>query len=72
MPANNFHAPFCQIPAKVPGGIYSDLLEAGILTSDLYYRFNEANYKWVAQTDWIYETSFSVTEEFLSKEGKQS
>ena len=51
---------FLQIPATVPGGIYSDLQNAGILTSDIYYRLNEENYKWVAQTNWTYEAIFDL------------
>ena len=29
--------------------------EAGLLTTDIYYRFNEENYKWVALTNWTYK-----------------
>lgn len=54
--------PVFQIPAIIPGGIYSDLETAGILTSDIYYRFNEDNYKWVSQTNWTYETAFNLAE----------
>ena len=50
-----------QIPATVPGGIYTDLQNAGILTSDLYYRFNEDNFKWVALTNWTYMTTFNLS-----------
>ena len=50
-----------QIPATVPGGIYTDLQNAGILTSDLYYRFNEDNFKWVALTNWTYMTNFNLS-----------
>ena len=56
-----------QIPAIVPGGIYSDLLNSGILTSDIYYRFNEDNYKWVAETNWTYTTIFKIPQETLTK-----
>ena len=31
--------------------------EAGLLTTDIYYRFNEENYKWVALTNWTYKVS---------------
>lgn len=51
-----------QIPASVPGGIYSDLLNAGILPSDIYYRFNEDDYKWVPETNWTYEATFDISD----------
>ena len=59
-----------QIPATVPGGIYTDLQNAGILTSDLYYRFNEDNFKWVALTNWTYMATFNLSKnnDILSKE----
>ena len=45
-----------QVPATVPGGIYSDLEKTGFLTSgNIYFRFNEENYKWVAFTNWTYK-----------------
>jgi len=43
-----------KVSAKVPGGVYSDLLNAEILTSDPYYRFNDQEYLWVAQENWTY------------------
>ena len=49
-----------QIEATVPGGIYTDLMNAGVLDSDPYYRFNEDNFKWVAQTNWTYSTVFKA------------
>lgn len=47
-----------SVAATVPGGIYSDLLNAGIL-NDLYYRFNDIKYRWVAKDVWAYQTKFS-------------
>ena len=50
-----------SVPASVPGGIYSDLrqvkigaqylqslilLQAGVLNQDLYYRFNDVEYRY--------------------------
>ena len=46
----------------MPGGIYSDLLNAGILKSDIYYRFNENEYKWVAESNWTFEATFNLDE----------
>ena len=56
-----------QIEATVPGGIYTDLMNAEVLDSDPYYRFNEDNFKWVAQTNWTYSTVFKVPNELLAK-----
>ena len=50
-----------SVPASVPGGVYSDLrqvkigaqylqslilLQAGVLNQDLYYRFNDVEYRY--------------------------
>lgn len=43
----------------MPGGIYSDLYDSGLLEQGgLFYRFNDANYRWVAYQDWIYRLEF--------------
>ena len=52
-------------PAEVPGDNYSALLAAGII-SDPYYRLNELDALWVADTDWSYERTFDVPAEMLS------
>ena len=39
--------PNISIPATVPGGIYTDLSNAGVLRDDIYYRFNDLEYRWV-------------------------
>ena len=45
---------------SVPGGVYTDLLDAGILTTDPYYRFNDQKYRWVSKTNWTYSTTVNV------------
>uniref|UniRef100_A0A1B6CRS8 Beta-mannosidase n=1 Tax=Clastoptera arizonana TaxID=38151 RepID=A0A1B6CRS8_9HEMI len=57
-----------SVPARVPGGIYSDLRNAGILGEDILYRFNDVNYRWVARDNWTYSTKFDVDPIILEKE----
>ncbi|XP_064086358.1 beta-mannosidase-like isoform X2 [Macrobrachium nipponense] len=53
-----------EVPGSVPGGVYTDLMAAGILSEgDFYYRFNDLNYRWVAKEDWSYSTTFEVDPE---------
>ncbi len=52
--------------AKVPGLVQLDLLNAGMI-NDPFYRSNEDSVKWVAEQDWEYQTSFSLSPEFLKK-----
>lgn len=46
-----------NIPATVPGGIYSDLQSAKII-DDIYFRFNDIKHRWVANETWIYNLNF--------------
>ncbi len=39
---------------------------AGFLPTDIYYRFNEDDYKWVALTNWTFTTDFQLPTAFLS------
>ena len=56
-----------EVGANVPGGIFSDLRNAGILNESIYYRFNDIEYKWVAMENWTYTTEFQIDEELMSK-----
>lgn len=49
------------VTANIPGGIYSDLQNADIL-EDIYYRFNDIDYRWVANETWIYSNIFKSDE----------
>jgi hypothetical protein len=49
-----------QVPAKVPGGIYSDLSSAGVLTGPLYYRFNDREFLWAAKDNWTFAASLDL------------
>ena len=50
-------ADVCRVPAAVPGCVHTDLLAAGLI-EDPYLDENEAKAAWIAQTDWVYETTF--------------
>lgn len=52
-----------RVPASVPGDVYSDLSEAGVLGGDLLYRFNDVEYRWVAEGNWTYEVVFTLNQE---------
>lgn len=51
------------IAAAVPGSVYGALLEKGLI-EDPYYRDNELKVLPLMENDFVYETSFQVTEEF--------
>ena len=51
-----------KIPASVPGDVYSDLREAGVLLGDLLYRFNDLEYRWVSRANWTYEVVFRLSQ----------
>lgn len=50
--------PAITIPGKVPGGIYSDLNNAGVI-SDILRGFNDVLTRWVAHDTWTYEGRFN-------------
>ncbi|MDD4970481.1 MAG: glycoside hydrolase family 2 protein [Paludibacter sp.] len=53
--------------ATVPGCVHTDLL-SNKLIEDPFYRLNEHKLQWIDKTDWVYQTSFNLSPEFLSKE----
>lgn len=53
------------LPAKVPGSVYSTLLELGRMP-DPYYRDNELEALKLMDNDFIYETSVPIREEMLA------
>lgn len=53
-------------PATVPGVVHTDLLANGII-EDPFYRLNERGLQWIDKEDWIYETSFDLSEAVYSK-----
>ncbi|XP_063918754.1 beta-mannosidase-like [Zophobas morio] len=52
---------YLDLNAKVPGGIYTDLMNNGVL-DNIYAGFNDVEYKWVARSNWSYYTTFEVRE----------
>ena len=49
------------IPAQVPGTIHTDLMRAGKIP-DPFFGTNEKEVQWVGEREWVYETTFSLTE----------
>jgi beta-mannosidase len=43
---------------KVPGSIYSGLRTNNVLKEDLYYGYNDVNYRWVSYDNWTYESTY--------------
>jgi len=59
-----------SVKAHVPGGIYTDLQEAGVLTDGPFlYGNNDRKYRWVAYHDWIYQLNFDVDKKVLAADG---
>lgn len=64
---------FCQVgdtlwsDAKVPGTIHHDLLNHNRIPNP-FYGINEEAVQWVENEDWMYRTSFVVTEEQLNRD----
>ncbi len=56
-----------HVHAAVPGVVHMDLLREGII-KDPFLGLNEKQVEWVAETDWIYETSFEVSDELRTCE----
>ncbi|XP_028176532.1 beta-mannosidase [Ostrinia furnacalis] len=54
-----------KVPGSVPGGVYSDLIKAGVI-GDILKGFNDVLTRWVAYDTWTYTGMFNVTEEQLS------
>ncbi|XP_065207395.1 beta-mannosidase [Planococcus citri] len=43
-----------------PSGIYTDLRNTNVLKEDLFYRFNDVAYRWVANDTWTYSLDFTI------------
>ena len=56
------------LPAKVPGGVHTDLLDQGLIP-DPFLGDNEKKVMWVAEKDWVYQSTFIPDSEILA-EGK--
>jgi beta-mannosidase len=51
-----------ELPATVPGCVHTDLLAAGIIP-DPFRDANETLVQWVADSDWMYSTTFTVADD---------
>lgn len=56
------------LAAEVPGTVHQDLLTHGKLP-DPFYGMNEEKIQWVEKEDWLYRTSFVLSEEEMGAEG---
>ncbi len=55
------------MPAKVPGGVHTDLLAIGCIP-DPFVGDNEKRVQWVAESDWEYRYHFSCSGNILTEE----
>ena len=53
-------------PARVPGCVHLDLVEAGLIP-DPFYRDNELKVQWVENEDWEYMREFKIPGQMLNK-----
>jgi beta-mannosidase len=54
------------LAAQVPGTVQQTLLEAGLIP-DPFYGLNEHDVQWVGERDWLYRSSFQITEATLAQ-----
>jgi len=50
---------FGPYPGSVPGEVHTDLMEAGVIKQDPYFRYEEENLSWITDTCWSYSVAFS-------------
>jgi beta-mannosidase len=55
------------LPANIPGSVHTDLMASGRIP-DPFAADNEKRVLWIAESDWVYRTSFACTDELLSEE----
>ncbi len=53
--------------AEVPGTVHTDLLNLGLI-KDPFYRLNEHQLQWIDKKDWVYRSTFDVTEKILAQD----
>ena len=53
--------------AKVPGTVHTDLIKQNII-KDPFYRTNEHDLQWIDKKDWVYQTTFDVSNSVYGKE----
>ncbi len=55
------------LPANIPGSVHADLIASGRIP-DPFVADNEKRVQWVAESDWVYRTSFACTDELVSEQ----
>jgi beta-mannosidase len=55
------------LPAQVPGGVHTDLLALDLIP-DPFVADNEKAVQWVAESDWEYQSQFTVESSLLLEE----
>jgi len=55
-----------HLPAVVPGSTYTDLLRNDKIPHP-FYRENSGKVQWVAEKNWVYETTFHVPDRMLTR-----
>lgn len=55
------------MPANVPSTVHLDLIDNAQIP-DPYYASNAATLGWVDNTDWTYETNFTLTQAVLNRQ----
>lgn len=53
--------------AEIPGTVHTDLMNHNIIENP-FYRLNEHDVQWIDKEDWIYKTTFNITEDTFNKE----
>ncbi|KAF6205460.1 hypothetical protein GE061_019633 [Apolygus lucorum] len=59
-----------KIKATVPGGIYTDLIDGGIINDYLFYEMNDVKYRWVGDEDWTYTYDFVIPKKYFNASKK--
>jgi beta-galactosidase/beta-glucuronidase len=54
------HTQLSWLPAQVPGQVHLDLMRAGVIP-DPFQRLYERDVAWVSESDWEYETTFTLS-----------
>lgn len=55
------------VEAKVPGSVYENLMNAGLI-EDPFYRDNEGPSKAVSERDYTYRRTFALDKDFLNSD----
>ncbi len=53
--------------AEIPGTVHTDLMNHNVIENP-FYRLNEHDVQWIDKEDWIYKTTFNITEDTFNKE----